>query len=248
MIFSASGRPSLIVPITGTTTQKLLEEAVAAENAGADVIEWRIDFLIAAHANLSFATIGREVISPILAATQIPLLLTIRTHEEGGQVKLTPARYRLLIAELLDTLVHLNADPTRIGVDLEYRFKETPALAAGASNWGCTVVISYHDWHETPDNEVLYLIFEEILQIPKVVAKLAVTAQSTADVPRLLQVTAQIVQDFHRPVIALAMGEMGKDSRLQGWEYGSVATFVAVDTPSAPGQPTMEEVQAYFGN
>lgn len=241
-----SQAPALIVPLTGTTTEQIIEEALVAEAAGADVLEWRVDFLIAAHQHLSFATIGKEVIAPILEQTQIPLLLTIRTQEQGGQAKLSAGRYRLLIAELLDTLVHLNADPQRIGVDLEFRFTETPALAAGAISWGCTVVVSHHDWIETPDSELMYLQFEEMLQLPDVVAKLAVTAQTEADVDRLLEVTEKVQADFQREIIALAMGDLGKRSRFEGAAHGSVATFVVVGNASAPGQPMMAEMRAFL--
>ncbi|MDY5584704.1 MAG: type I 3-dehydroquinate dehydratase [Arcanobacterium sp.] len=245
-IFTTTHAPALIVPLTGTTTEQIIDEAIAAQAAGADVLEWRVDFLIAAHQHLSFATIGKDVIAPILEQTEIPLLLTIRTQEQGGQVKLSPGRYRLLIAELLDTLVHLNADPQRIGVDLEFRFSETPALAAGAISWGCTVVVSHHDWLETPDSELMYLQFEEMLQIPNAVAKLAVTARSDEDVTRLLAVTEKVSADFQREIISLAMGEAGKRSRFEGAAHGSVATFVAVGAASAPGQPTMVEMKEFL--
>lgn len=247
MIFNVPNPPCLIVPITGTTSAKLIEEAIEAERAGADVIEWRVDFLFGAHLNLSFAEIGREVISPILAQTKLPLLLTLRTIEQGGQAKLSAGRYRLLFAEMLDTLVHLEADPQRIGVDIEHRFEQAPALTAAARAAGYTVVISHHDWGETPDDLMMRLIFEELLEIPETVAKLAVTANSDADVTRLLKVTQEVSQAHKRPLIALAMGEAGKRSRLEGWKYGSIATFVAVGNGSAPGQPLMEEIRLELG-
>lgn len=247
MIFDVPNPPCLIVPITGTTIDKLAAEAIEAERAGADVIEWRVDFLFGAHQNLSFAKIGREVISPILEQTKVPLLLTLRTIEQGGQAKLSPGRYRLLFAEMLDTLVHLNADPARIGVDVEHRFEQAPALAKNAADAGYTVVVSHHDWNETPDNLMMRLIFEELLEIPNVVAKLAVTANSDDDVTRLLDVTKEVSALYDRPLIALAMGEAGKRSRLEGWKYGSVATFVAVGSGSAPGQPQMGEIRAALG-
>ncbi|XCB29275.1 type I 3-dehydroquinate dehydratase [Arcanobacterium hippocoleae] len=247
MIFDVPNPPCLIVPITGTTSAQLVAEALAAENAGADVIEWRVDFLFGAHQNLSFAEIGQEVISPILEQTKLPLLVTLRTIEQGGQARLSTGRYRLLFAEMLDTLVHLNAAPERIGVDVEHRFTQAPMLAENARAAGYTVVVSHHDWNETPDELMMRLIFEELLEIPDAVAKLAVTANSEDDVTRLLKVTRETAQISGRPLISLAMGELGKRSRLVGWDYGSVATFVAVGNESAPGQPQMEEIKAALG-
>ena len=235
--------PAVIVPLTGTTPQMIVDEAVAAEAAGADVLEWRIDFMLSSHNQLSLAAAGREVIVPILEATKLPLLLTIRTAEQGGEAKLSRGRYRLLLAELLDVLMQ-NGSCERLGIDLEHWFDGTPELARRASELGASVVISHHDWQETPDSEIMEIIFEDMLELPEVVAKLAVTAHSDEDVARLLDVTERVSQKSGRPVIAIAMGEAGKRSRFEAWKYGSVATFATVGKASAPGQPTVAELVA----
>ncbi|MBM7824352.1 3-dehydroquinate dehydratase-1 [Arcanobacterium pluranimalium] len=243
MIFDESKKPSVIVPLTGTTTQMLIEQACAAEAAGADVIEWRIDFMIGAHQNLSFTSLGREIIEPILENTTVPLLLTIRTMEQGGQVKLSDGRYRILLAEMLDTLNYLQVPAERIGIDLEFRFEGTPALCVRAQKLGYTVVLSHHDWNETPDLEVMYLLFDEMLELKGAVAKLAVTPREESDVDALLATARKVSRERRRPIIALSMGELGKRSRLEGWKFGSIATFAAVGEGSAPGQPSVAELR-----
>ncbi|WP_124054552.1 type I 3-dehydroquinate dehydratase [Arcanobacterium ihumii] len=243
MIFDESKQPSIIVPLTGTTTQMLIDQAREAELAGADVLEWRIDFMIGAHQNLSFTSMGREIIEPILAETTTPLLLTIRTMEQGGQVKLTDGRYRILLAEMLDTLKYLQVPAERIGIDLEFRFDGTPDLSARAHELGYTVVVSHHDWIETPDSELVNLLLDSIMELDGVIPKLAVTPQSDDDVDRLLEVTRKVSRERKRPIIALSMGELGRRSRIEGWKYGSIATFATVGEGSAPGQPTMTELR-----
>lgn len=237
-------RPSVIVPLTGTTAQMLVEEAKLAEDAGADILEWRSDFMLATHEQLSFAPLGREVVAPIVAATQVPLLLTIRTNGQGGEARLTAGRYRLLLAEMLDTLVHIDVPPERIAIDLEHWFEGTPALAARAQELGCTVVISHHDWFETPDPEIMQIVYEDMLELPGVVAKLAVMPHDDADVQALLDVCARVARSSGRAVMAIAMGNAGRRSRFEGTRYGSVATFATVGAGSAPGQPTVEELLA----
>ncbi|MCI6573978.1 MAG: type I 3-dehydroquinate dehydratase [Actinomycetaceae bacterium] len=237
-------RPSVIVPLTGTTAQMLVEEARAAEAAGADIVEWRSDFMLATHEQLSFAPLGKDVVTPIVAATNIPLLLTIRTSGQGGEAKLRPGRYRLLLAEMLDTLMHIDVPPERIAIDLEHWFEGTPALARRAQEMGLTVVISHHDWSETPDPEIMQIVYEDMLELPGVVAKLAVMAHDDADVQNLLDVCARVARSSRRAIMAISMGEMGKRSRFEGGSYGSVATFGTVGTASAPGQPTVEELLA----
>ena len=236
--------PALIVPLTGTTAAMLVEEAVAAEAGGANMLEWRIDFMLDAHEQLSFEPLAHEAVRPILEATSAALLLTIRTAGQGGEARVSEGRYRLLLAELLDVLVHLDAPMDRIVLDLEHWLDSAPALAAQAQDLGITVIISHHDWVETPDSEVMQLMFEEMLEQPGVVAKLAVTASSDADVQRLLDVCQGVAKQSGRALIAIAMGDSGRRSRFEGWKYGSVATFATVGAASAPGQPTVAELRA----
>ncbi|MCI5825236.1 MAG: type I 3-dehydroquinate dehydratase [Arcanobacterium sp.] len=236
--------PTVIVPLTGTTAQMLVEEAQAAEAAGADVLEWRVDFMLATHKQLSFAPLGREVVNPIVEATSLPLLLTIRTSDQGGEAKLSTGRYRLLLAEMLDTLVHIDVPPERIAIDLEHWFDGTPALVQRAQERGFTVVLSHHDWQETPDSDIMQIVYEDMLELPGAVAKLAVMAHDDGDVQRLLDVTARVAHSSGRAIIAIAMGEIGRRSRLEGWKYGSMATFATVGAGSAPGQPSVAELHA----
>lgn len=246
MIFSGE-KPAVIVPVMDTTVQSVVESAQAAVAAGADVIEWRIDFLVALHPKDSFSIVGAEILAALLEAVDVPLLLTIRTSEQGGQVRVKSARYGLLLAEIFDTLLQEHADPERIGIDFEFWFPEVDYLVGRANDAGYTAVVSHHDWEETPDSELLELLFEEILELPEAVAKIAVTAQSEADVDRLFAVTEQVVAETGRTVIALAMGEAGSRSRLEGHRHGSVATFAMGKTASAPGQPTVAQIREALG-
>ncbi|USR79528.1 type I 3-dehydroquinate dehydratase [Arcanobacterium pinnipediorum] len=243
MIFSPGTR-TVIVPLLGTTLAMLVEEAQEAQRAGADIIEWRVDMLFGEHPNFSFSQLGSEIIPQLVQATQIPLMLTIRTASQGGAVKVSEGRYRLLLAEMLDTLLQLRVPGDRIVVDIEYWHRAAPDLARRAQELGYTVVISDHNWLSTPEADILRIMYDDMLAIPGVVAKLAVTAHNSDDVDRLLDVTREVTEETQRMVIAVAMSEQGRRSRFEGWNYGSVATFAACSRPSAPGQPHISEILA----
>ncbi|QRV02308.1 type I 3-dehydroquinate dehydratase [Arcanobacterium phocisimile] len=243
MIFSPGTR-TIIVPLLGTTPAMLVEEAREAQRAGAHVIEWRVDMLFGEHPNFSFSHLGSEIIPLLIQATDIPLLLTIRTASQGGAVKVSEGRYRLLLAEMLDTLLQLRVPSERIGVDIEYWHRAAPDLSRRAQELGYTVVISDHNWISTPESDILRIMFDDMLAIEGVVAKLAVTAQNSDDVDRLLTVTREVTEETGRMVIAVAMSEQGRRARFVGWDYGSVATFAACSRPSAPGQPHIAELLA----
>lgn len=247
MIFDQGKRPAIIVPVAGTTPQVILEEAKACEKAGADVVEFRADYLLAAHPGTDVDTIARDLLRELYSQLAAPVLITFRTMPQGGEVELTPFRYRVLMATILDILMQEAVPPERVGVDLEFVSEATPELAARAVELGYTPVVSHHEWEDTPDSEVLYVMVEDMLAIPTAVPKLAVMAHNEQDTARLLEVTKQLAQETGRPLITVAMGEAGIRSRLEGYKYGSVATFATAGASTAPGQPTIERLRAVLG-
>ncbi|MEW6875200.1 type I 3-dehydroquinate dehydratase [Trueperella pyogenes] len=244
---SNARRPAIIVPVVGTTPQVVIDEAIACEKAGADVVEFRLDFLLAAHPGMDVAAVGRELLRELFSSISVPILLTVRTMAQGGEVDLTPFRYRVLLATLLDVLMQEEFPAQRVGIDLEFTSEATPDLAARAVELGYTPVVSHHEWAETPDCEVMYVMLEDMLAVPNAVPKLAVMASNDDDTASLLNVTKQVAADCGRKIITIAMGQAGVRSRLEGWKYGSVATFATVGSPTAPGQPAIEDLLAVFG-
>jgi 3-dehydroquinate dehydratase-1 len=74
------------------------------------------------------------------------------------------------------------------------------------------------------------------------IIKLAVMPESEKDVDYLLQTTKNV--NISQPLITMSMGEIGKRSRIEGYEYGSEMTFAVLDGTqgSAPGQLTINEL------
>jgi len=69
------------------------------------------------------------------------------------------------------------------------------------------------------------------------IPKIAVRANSMEDVARLLCIGHQEKYDK----ILIAMGEVGKISRIAGFVFGSVITYASLDESLAPGQIPLEE-------
>ncbi|OFS72687.1 hypothetical protein HMPREF3167_07410 [Trueperella sp. HMSC08B05] len=247
MIFNQEGRPAIIVPVVGTTPQVILEEARECEKAGADVVELRADYLLAAHQGTDIDAIARDLLRDLYAGLSVPVLITFRTLGQGGEVELTPFRYRVLLATILDILMQEAIPADRVGLDLEFASEATAELAARAAELGYTAVVSHHEWQDTPDAEVMYLMLEDMLAVQNAIPKLAVMAHSEEDTARLLEVTKQVAEESGRPLITIAMGEAGIRSRFEGHAYGSVATFATAGASTAPGQPTIERLRAVLG-
>ena len=77
-----AGIPKICVPLTGTTREKICQEAEDAKKAAADLVEWRADFFEELM-NPEACQNVLEALAEILGET--PLLFTIRTSEEGGK-------------------------------------------------------------------------------------------------------------------------------------------------------------------
>ena len=75
------------------------------------------------------------------------------------------------------------------------------------------------------------------------ILKTAVMPQSSRDVLDLLSATEEVSRTSERPVVTMAMGELGIISRLSGELFGSAMTFGTVGYASAPGQIGIEPLR-----
>ncbi len=114
-----------------------------------------------------------------------------------------------------------------------------------AGEHDCRVIISYHNYSGTPQREDLQEIAERCLNQGGDIAKIAVTAETVKDTVNLISLYPFIKQPGD--LIAIAMGEMGRISRIAAPYLGAPFTFtVPRDYPlTAPGQlytDQMEEI------
>ena len=98
------------------------------------------------------------------------------------------------------------------------------------------VVVSVHDFEETPDQETLSALLTEAAELGDV-GKLAVTAETRGDVLALLSATHEATTAGER-VATMAMGEAGRHSRAVAPLYGSRIGYAPIDPgdATAPGQ------------
>ena len=226
---AADETPAIIVPIlTATPAEAVARAREAAACESADLLEWRIDRYIDADRELP----RLEEPHAQIAGGRLPLLVTVRSVSEGGHCP--DERY----AEAVEAAIALRP----AAVDVEMGREEAGRLLEAASAAGVSTVVSAHAWDATPSAQQLDASFALMAASGADVVKIAVTPQSTADVLTLLGATARAAETLDVPVIGIAMGELGRVSRLCGGEFGSAATFATVGEGSAPGQMTAEQV------
>lgn len=72
--------------------------------------------------------------------------------------------------------------------------------------------------------------------------------QNPADVLALLSATHQANEKLDLPLITMAMGDLGKVTRITGAIFGSALTFDTVGTASAPGQLSIADLRQALAN
>ena len=263
------GLPAVAVSLTGPSLAQARTQARSAVDAGADVLELRVDLLeeagaLAAPDPLDAATAAAQVLECLRglgeaiaadgadADAGAPVLLTCRTAAEGGRAHLDDAAYGALLRSVLDGLADWAPERRPAAIDVEVQRGCLPQVCEQAHGLGVDVVASFHDFEATPADEALEEVLARMAREGADLAKIAVWPISADDVARLLGVCARASAGegtgLGVPVAAMSMGALGAVSRVAP-AFGSALTFAVVPDEqgqaraSAPGQMPIQDVR-----
>lgn len=130
-------------------------------------------------------------------------------------------------------------------VDIEYEaepdYRKT--LTDLAKQYQCKVIISYHNFELTPDINTLNQVISHSAVMGADCVKLAVTANTPADCAGVMSLYSR-----HNHLVAFAMGEAGKITRVAAPFLGADFTFVSIDEAhlTAPGQLTASQMEVIY--
>lgn len=231
-------KPLICFPLVGKTPEAVLEEARKAITGSPDVIELRVDawsFITDKHTSLN-------VLREIRNLTDIPLLLTCRSHLEGGfQEIATEVRNAFYKGAIEEKLVDF------VDIELASGYEEIRNLKQIAATRGVYTVVSFHDFKKTPPKEVIFATIAREIAFGGDVAKVAVMPQSMEDVLALMEATLMARREFSdTPLITMSMGSLGSITRIAGWLFGSDLTFAVGVASSAPGQIPADELREVY--
>lgn len=116
--------------------------------------------------------------------------------------------------------------------------------ALSASN---PLILSYHNYTETPPADVLREIAAELSAESPTIVKLSTFCKTAKDAITLLSLQQEL-QAAGRRVTVLGMGEYGSVTRIFGSLWGNEIIFAPVtkEAASAPGQLTRDELEMIF--
>jgi 3-dehydroquinate dehydratase I len=235
-VISGDREPLICAPLVARTHDALFPELEAVVAKRPDLIEWRADFYSGLDDLPGVCEVGRRLARN---AAEIPLVFTIRSTREGGQpVSLSDA----LVAEICVAVCETRAMGL-IDFEMSAPRGDLERVRAAARTSGTQLILSYHNFNETPDADALYAKFAEASRLGGDVAKVAVMPRDIEDVLTLLGATLRAHRALEIPLISMSMGAHGVLSRVAGWMFGSSITFAVGGASSAPGQVPIEDLK-----
>ena len=251
----------LCVPIFVYDPALARADAQRAKDAGADLVEYRIDPIAdqAVDAESGDADPGTESLRDALAAmvrdSPLPAIVTCRPAWEGGQYDGNDAD-RLALLEHIGTTC-AGSGPAYFDIELvayqrsanlrqkihlvaEHPGLDQPRLARGNVPGGAGLILSSHDFEGRP-TDLLRRVADMADAEGCRVVKVAWFARSLRDNLEAFELLAA----RHKPTVALCMGEFGLPSRVLAKKFGALLTFASLGDGdgTAPGQPTIQNLK-----
>lgn len=243
----------VIVPITGTNEDAILKETSVIAKTDADVVEWRFDLAkeicrFDEKTPIGDATVysAAETLQGILKLLKdrLPgeeLLFTIRTQKQGGEFINDQEVYERLVCEAVKSrcLSFVDVEDSTE----KCRMNEIFSIAG---QYGVKTIVSFHDFDKTPEFDRIIEKFNEIMLTGGDIIKTAYMPKNPQDVAALMSATAYYKEKYAsgHEMITMAMGDLGKISRVSGEIFGSDYTFASVGECSAPGQMPISTVRS----
>jgi 3-dehydroquinate dehydratase-1 len=214
--------------VAASVAQAIVPDELARALAlGVDVLELRADRLLELGVERSAAGGRRDWEELARVArwlgAEAPLLLTVRSRQEGGSFagnedeRLAPYR---------ELLPHAHA------VDVELRAPIRDAVVSAAREADKPSIASFHDFERTPPLGELRELVETARSAGASVVKVATSVRDDEDIRTL----AGLLLSTDMPMIAIGMGERGVKTRVFFPALGSLLTFAALGQGTAPGQ------------
>ncbi|MGZ7044667.1 MAG: type I 3-dehydroquinate dehydratase [Methanobacterium sp.] len=203
-------KPMVCAPILEEKSESVLLKAGKAIKSGADILEFRIDALRNPVA---------DEVNNIIKEINYPIIATNRMKDEGGFFKGSDEERTSLLIEVAP-----NVDIVDIELQTDEEFRQKVINASKST------IVSYHNFKNTPSSNELLDIVKMEQEIGNI-AKFAVMPEDYKDTLTVLEVLSEV-----QNTIGIAMGDMGRYTRLVAPVFGSPITYASIDKESALGQ------------
>jgi len=210
---------------------KTVEEAFSlikqAEAQHADLIEVRLDSLT-----------NHDRIAEIPRCTKTPLIATNKSLDNHGKFSGSETeRQKILMYAAKSGFMY---------VDVDLDTPKQTELVRELREAGAKVIVSFHDFEQTPSLTKLDKIFDKEIALGADVCKIITTANTVED----NSTTINFVQGASKKakIVCFAMGNLGVPSRFLSPVFGAFFTFASINEKrkTAKGQLTIQEMRKAY--
>lgn len=221
--------------ICSVLTDKIsLKEALVCKNEGAHLLEIRLDSIknISKFKSRDIEKIKKDL-SALKKTVKLPLLLTIRTKDEGGAVKIDEETRLGLYKEFLHYFDI---------IDIELKSgKINKEVIKEAKKKNKKVIVSFHDFKKTPNLNVLKKYYKDAKHLKADIFKVAANVKNEKDIKTLATLLLET-----KDMIVIGMGKNAVFTRVFFPTLGSLITYGSSKKSTAPGQMSTKDLQKEF--
>lgn len=230
----------LCVAIFVTDLAKAKRDIATAAEAGADMVELRVDSLVQANHEEGSDATSRLLkdLGALIDSVTVPCIVTCRANWEGGQCDAPDEQRLTFLADLT------GSNASYVDVELKaYRASAwDPWLRNTPRERRSGVIVSSHDFTGRPAR--LSGLVMDLNDSAGDVGKIVWMARSIRDNLEAFE----ILKTRQKPTIALCMGEAGLISRVLCKKFGAFLTFAALDASggTASGQIPVADMKRLY--
>ena len=184
-----------------------------------------------------------DQIRELFSGSDIPLIATCRLSEcASGQ----EAEHRLALA--------IEAGARLADLEIEAPAPVSKRFQHLCRKYGTEIIRSYHNFEDTPDEEILQMALARCFRYGADIAKVVTTCHGPEDAARvesLYSLVLEGVDSLQGRLVAFGMGEAGRPTRLECLRRGAPFSFAALTEAeaTAPGQWSTEAMRtAVYGD
>ncbi|MDV0444618.1 3-dehydroquinate dehydratase [Methanimicrococcus sp. At1] len=233
----------------GTITKNVKENAAGGKEKGADLLELRFDLLLnntpgfekylKADFEESALTDQMKIWISEAKETGLPVIGTLRSKDEGGAFEGTEENRFEVIKEII-------GDVDFIDIERRSSKKRIFECKKIAEKFNTKIIISSHyfDEKDMPSRKKIEKVLEKSFEKGADIAKVAVMPETKKDVLKLYE--AGLRSKTPEKICLIAMGELGKQTRVLAPFYGSILSYGYIDEEAAPGQLSVGRIKKGF--
>ena len=204
-------------------TPKKLDATLKKALKKSDYVELRFDFLRPNQVPDTLELVKKKLRKCVC---------TLRPASEGGQFQ-GNEKERISILKLISEY-----HPYLLDVEFN-TLKKHKELLNYIKKTKTDVLVSWHDFKKTPTTSALKKMFKEMRKFSNYI-KIVTNAKSINDSSNILSLYSVPKKE---KLIAFAIGDLGKISRILCLYLGSPFTYVSLGKPIAPGQFSIDQVK-----